>query len=95
MMAFWLHTKTENAEYIVKFGHLVIHSLAICCVVKISYMYLPEEKPQDKENAELEKHKKTDSENDYEAVNNRILNDVEPVIPKRPVEYDDTLSARG
>ena len=57
MMAHWLMTWTDNAEYIIKFGHSVIHSLAIACVVQISYIYLPEEKrieqdPQDEENDE-------------------------------------------
>jgi len=42
--AFWLHYQTENAEYIIKFGHLVIHSLVIYFVVKISYAYFAEEK---------------------------------------------------
>jgi hypothetical protein len=42
--AFWLHNQTEDAEYIIKFGHLVIHSLVVYFVVKISYAYFAEEK---------------------------------------------------
>jgi hypothetical protein len=37
--AFWLHLQTEKAEHIIKFIHIVIHSLVILYVVKIAYLY--------------------------------------------------------
>lgn len=39
-----MHNKTEDAEYIIKFGHLVIHSLCIYFLIKIAYAYFAEEK---------------------------------------------------
>jgi hypothetical protein len=42
--AYWLHLQTENAEYIVKFGHLVIHSLINVFVAKIAYVYFGDQK---------------------------------------------------
>ena len=44
LAAFWLHNQTEDAEYIIKFGHLVIHSLCIYFLIKIAYAYFAEEK---------------------------------------------------
>jgi hypothetical protein len=41
--AYWLHLQTEYAEYIIKFGHLVIHSLINVVVAKIAYMYFDSE----------------------------------------------------
>jgi len=37
--AYWLHLQTDYAEYIIKFGHQIIHSLIIVFVTKISYVY--------------------------------------------------------
>lgn len=37
--AVWLHLATEHAETIIKFGHLLIHSLINLFVGKIAYMY--------------------------------------------------------
>ena len=44
LAAYWLHLQTEDAEYIIKFGHLVIHSLTIFFIVKMAYIYFAEEK---------------------------------------------------
>lgn len=44
LAAYWLHLQTEDAEYIIKFGHQVIHSLTIFFMVKMAYIYFAEEK---------------------------------------------------
>ena len=41
--AYFLHIYTENAEYIIKFGFFVIHSLSISLVSKISCAYFKDE----------------------------------------------------
>jgi len=41
--AVWLHLATEHAETIIKFGHLLIHSLINLFVGKIAYMYFKED----------------------------------------------------
>ena len=42
--AYWLHLQTEQAEVIIKFGHLVIHSLINVMVAKIAYLYFNDKK---------------------------------------------------
>lgn len=37
--AYWLHLQTERAEDIVKFGHLIIHSLTNYFIYKIAVLY--------------------------------------------------------
>lgn len=61
LAAFWLHNQTEDAEYIIKFGHLVIHSFVIYFTVKIAYAYFAEEKEtnegEEKQYDETRSHK--------------------------------------
>ena len=39
LMAHWLHLKTERAEDIVKFAHVVVHSMINYYVAKIAFRY--------------------------------------------------------
>ena len=36
---YWLHLQTVHAEMIIKFAHIIIHSLIIVYVTKICYLY--------------------------------------------------------
>ena len=41
--AYWLHLQTDYAEYIIKFGTHIIHSLIIVFVTDISYVYFSDD----------------------------------------------------
>jgi len=49
--AYWLHLQTEEAELIMKFIHIIVHTLTITFVTKIAYLYWSTESVEGKTNS--------------------------------------------
>ena len=43
MLAYMVHMQTEYAEFIIKFVHVLLHTLIIVFATKISYLYFTDE----------------------------------------------------
>lgn len=48
ILAYMLHLQTEHAETIIKFVHVIIHTLIIIFATKIAYLYFADEKERSK-----------------------------------------------